>query len=292
MGNGKRSVAAGAAAFLLAGSALLAMPGSAVAATVTGECGDKVTGDVGDRLVVDPSSLLLLPAGTLPKLDFGTIDEGTTTLSKTVTYLLDSAVCKVTVTGIADTVESAAKKATDTAQKTVEDGSKTVRDGAEAVGELLGGSNPPPEGGGPDGGESGRADGGAKEPSEQTSPPAPNSRVLGDTSGYRGLPPGLRYGSLPLMSGFSTLPYTNLAYTPAPALRYGSGIPGYSPEFGILGQEPSSGQDHVQNAGSASALPSSPGKDEVGLPALLAVLALAGASAGLVRTWVLRRAFA
>jgi hypothetical protein len=47
----------------------------------------------------------------------------------------------------------------------------------------------------------------------------------------------------------------------------------------------------VQNAGRAEALPiggSSAG--DVGLPMLLAVLALSGVSAGLARTWVLRRA--
>ncbi len=295
MGKGRRNMAAvGAAAFLLAGAAVLASPAAAAASTVTGECGSSVKGAVGDRLVVDPSSLLGLPDGTLPKLDFGTISEGTETLSKPVVHLLDEALCKVTATGIApEPVTSAAKKLTDTAKDVVEKGSQAADDGAKAVEDLLGGSGGGDPQEGSSGGEPSDKDGGPSDSGNKHNgtPPPPSSPALG-TQGYSSLPPWLKYGNIPMYSGFATMPYSDAAlFSPAPGLRYGTAVPGYSPEFGVLGQDPSgtSGGESVQNAGSASALPSST-PDDVGLPSLLAVLAVAGAGAGLVRTWVLRRA--
>ncbi|ASR38769.1 hypothetical protein BAY61_31455 [Prauserella marina] len=84
-----------------------------------------------------------------------------------------------------------------------------------------------------------------------------------------------------------------------PDLRYppSSGIPGQpsSPEFGILGADSDdngarAGQgDDVRNAGNADAIAAPPSQTAVQLPMLLAVVALAGVTAALVRTWVLRR---
>lgn len=283
-GKGKRNVAAvGAAAFLLAGTAALTVPGTAAAAeTVTSKCGSSVTGQVGDKLLVDPSNLFLLPAGTLPALNFGSISEGTNSESKTAVSSLVSKLCTVTVTGlapVAQPLESATKPVTDAAKSAVDSSTKAVED-------ILGsGAEPAPEGNDP-----GPQDGGDKtEKPDDRGVPGSNSKPTGDSSGYESASSPYRYGSLPLMSGFSALPYYNTSmFSPAPGLRYGSGIPGYSPEFGILGSEPA-GSSTIQNAGSADALPG--GKGDVGLPVLFAVLALAGASAGLVRTWVLRRAF-
>lgn len=63
--------------------------------------------------------------------------------------------------------------------------------------------------------------------------------------------------------------------------RYGN-----SPEFGVLGAgEP---DRSVQNAGNADALAQGTGQGAVQLPMLLAVVALAGVSAALVRAWALR----
>ncbi|PXY31624.1 hypothetical protein [Prauserella muralis] len=84
-----------------------------------------------------------------------------------------------------------------------------------------------------------------------------------------------------------------------PGLRYppSSGVPGQpsSPEFGILGADGAGegsggGQSaDVRNAGNADALAAGPSASAVQLPMLLAVVALAGVTAALVRTWVLRR---
>lgn len=289
MGKRKRDVAAlGAAAFLLAGSAALAVPGSATADTVSGKCGSSVTGRVGDQLLADPSNLFLLPAGTLPKLNLGTISPGTRTQSKSVVSNLLTKVCSVTVTGLAP-VESATKSVTDTAERAVGEGSKGVTDSAKAVEDLLSsGADPAPGDGGAGPGDGGGKEGGG--PARDNTPPEPNSPATRDAGSYRSTPPSALYGSVPMMSGFSALPYYNTSmFSPAPGLRYGSGLPGYSPEFGILGQD-TPGSSTIQNAGSADALPG--GRGDIGLPVLLAVLTLAAASAGLVRTWVLRRAFA
>ncbi|GGS19439.1 hypothetical protein [Actinokineospora fastidiosa] len=70
-------------------------------------------------------------------------------------------------------------------------------------------------------------------------------------------------------------------FAPSPDDRYGS-VPGYSPEFGLLGRE-----GVVDTAGEARALPV--GGGQVALPVLLAVLLLSVVTGALVRTWVLRR---
>lgn len=117
------------------------------------------------------------------------------------------------------------------------------------------------------------------------------------TGGNQGSVPG----TLPLGTGSTMAPppdYSNIpAATPGVALppgaRYGSAAPGpTSPEFGILGADPNTTQaPEVQNAGNADALAATGQPDNsVQLPMLLAVVALAGVTAALVRTWVLRKA--
>nr|WP_208407151.1 hypothetical protein [Amycolatopsis granulosa] len=67
------------------------------------------------------------------------------------------------------------------------------------------------------------------------------------------------------------------------------------PQIGVLGGAsaptgtPAGGQPDVRNAGNASAIGGEPATGNVQLPMLLAVVALAGVSAALVRTWVLRK---
>ncbi|MBM7770985.1 hypothetical protein JOD54_001189 [Actinokineospora baliensis] len=118
-------------------------------------------------------------------------------------------------------------------------------------------------------------------------PGGPNTSVVG----------GINPGSLPLygsglalgrspMSDYSGVPYAQAGlFSPSPGIRYGGSIPGYAPQFGILG---TGDADGVQAAGHAEAL-DAPNSRGVGLPVLLAVLALSGVTAALVRTWVLRR---
>lgn len=98
-------------------------------------------------------------------------------------------------------------------------------------------------------------------------------------------PPSARYGDVPFA--------TPGVFSPSPGVRYGGAVPGYSPQFGTLGGDRSSagkGGDPVRTAGSAEAIggAQAPGSGGVGLALLFAVLALAGVTAALVRTWVLR----
>ncbi|WP_410660137.1 hypothetical protein [Amycolatopsis sp. lyj-112] len=90
---------------------------------------------------------------------------------------------------------------------------------------------------------------------------------------------------------YGNLPVAQPGVAVAPGVRYpaNSPLPGEGgPQYGIPGAE-GQGPD-VRNAGNAESLATDgmPGGD-VELPMLLAVLVLAGVTAALVRTWVLRR---
>ncbi|RBM23707.1 hypothetical protein DI005_01830 [Prauserella sp. PE36] len=110
-------------------------------------------------------------------------------------------------------------------------------------------------------------------------------------SGGAAVPPR-DYSGLPVASA-PNAPSAGIAVPPG--LRYppSSGVPG-SAEFGILGADTGNGADtgqaDVRNAGNADALAAPASASQVQLPMLLAVVALAGVTAALVRTWVLRRA--
>jgi len=313
MGKLRRNVAAGATTMLVATSAMIAFPGSAAAVDplVADRCGQTLKGAAGAPLSLDLASALGIPAA--PKVNLGTVAEGTRTYSLSNTELADALtgvsllgttlpkVCGLTVTGV-DQTSGPLEDATQTVKKTadsltgaVNDGTETVRKATEpvtdAVGGLLGGDSPGSGGGGPKSGP-GPSDG----PGKQTGGDgdsrtnSPDQRVPGPTS-----PPVERsasgysapyYSAFSPMSAFSSFPYRNASfYSHAPGLRYGSGFGDYAPSFGVLGQGGAE-TGAVSNAGSADALPTT--NSRVGLSVLLAVLALAAASAGLVRTWVLR----
>ncbi len=123
-----------------------------------------------------------------------------------------------------------------------------------------------------------------------TGMPAPNQPPLGGLPGM-GLDlyqPGLwNFGRWP-MADYSNIPFARAGlWAPSPGVRYGGGVPGYSPEFGIVGDTPP--DDGVSVAGRAEAIDPPVGQ-RVEFPVLLAVLVLSGVTAALVRTWVLRRA--
>jgi hypothetical protein len=122
---------------------------------------------------------------------------------------------------------------------------------------------------------------------------------LPTTAGGTAIPPGLTYPAGALGTGMATAPPRDYGNIPAavpgialsPGDRYPStaplaGLP--SPEIGVLGGS-TPGQTDVRNAGNANALADNSSSSTVQLPMLLAVVALAGVSAALVRTWVLRR---
>lgn len=304
MGKLRRNVAAGATTMLVATSAMIAFPGSAAAVDplVADHCGQTLKGAAGAPLSLDLASALGIPAA--PKLNLGTVAEGTRTYSLSNTELADALtgisllgttlpkVCGLTVTGVDQSsgpVEDATQTVKKTADSLTETVQKTAKPVTDAVGGLLGGS--PGDDGGPKSGP-GPSDGPDKQSGgdDDSRTDSPDQRVPGPTS-----PPVERsasgysapyYSAFSPMSAFSSFPYRNASfYSHAPGLRYGSGFGDYAPSFGVLGQGGAE-TGAVSNAGSADALPTT--NSRVGLPVLLAVLALAAASAGLVRTWVLR----
>lgn len=306
MSKVRRNVAAGAATVLVASSAMLALPGSAVAADpiVAGSCGQTLQGDAGAPLSINLASALGI--STAPTVGLGTVTEGTKTYSLTESELLDAlgdlsllgialpSVCGVTVTGV-KTVTESVEKVTEPVKDVVEEGTETVQKATEPVTDAVkslvgpgGSDNDPTSGGGGNGGNGGSPKDGPSGDGDQRKrqQPVPDSTsppIEPSNSGF-GAP---YYSAFSPMSAFSSFPYRNASFsTHAPGLRYGSGFGDYAPSFGVLGQDGSSGGEAVANAGSADALP--PAQGRVGLPMLLAVLALAAASAGLVRSWVLR----
>ncbi|MFD9889562.1 hypothetical protein ACFWY9_09485 [Amycolatopsis sp. NPDC059027] len=111
-------------------------------------------------------------------------------------------------------------------------------------------------------------------------------------SNLSNLLPGGQTGTAP-QRDYSGIPTATPGVAVAPGVRYPSNgtLPGdgSAPQFG-QGQDGSSGQGaDIRNAGNAESLASSNSANNVQLPMLLAVIVLAGVTAGLVRTWVLRR---
>jgi hypothetical protein len=112
--------------------------------------------------------------------------------------------------------------------------------------------------------------------------------VLGGVP-YNGVDLGrFMWGGRSPMVDYSSIPFARPGlFAPSPGVLYGGSASGYTPQFGILGTD--GDQDGVQAAGHAEAL-GTPTGNKIALPVLLAVLALAGVTAALVRTWVLRTA--
>lgn len=101
-------------------------------------------------------------------------------------------------------------------------------------------------------------------------------------------------GSAP-MRDYSGIPTATAGTAVAPGVRYPANgtLPGdvSAPQAGQGDQSGQSGQGaDIRDAGNAQSLASNSASDDVQLPMLLAVIVLAGVTAGLVRTWVLRRA--
>lgn len=184
--------------------------------------------------------------------------------------------CTVTVTGVNE------------AAAPVQDGTAAVADASEAATQDFIEGLPGGKPGGTPGGNPGSNPG--TNPGTGGGLPAPNQPVTGGAPGL-GLDlyqPGLwDFGRSP-MADYSNIPFARAGlWAPSPGVRYGGGVPGYSPEFGIVGD--TEADDGVSVAGRAEAL-SPPKGQRVELPVLLAVLALSGVTAALVRTWVLRKA--
>jgi hypothetical protein len=97
-------------------------------------------------------------------------------------------------------------------------------------------------------------------------------------------------GSAP-MRDYSGIPTATAGTAVAPGVRYPANgtLPGdaAAPQAG-QGDQSGQGAD-IRDAGNAQSLASNSASNDVQLPMLIAVIVLAGVTAGLVRTWVLRR---
>jgi hypothetical protein len=318
----KSLVSAVALFFATSLAVLLAGSGTAVAAEpiVIGSCATSVQGAPGQPVSLAPAAVLGIVTdavravpilgpplagaanqafAALPPIPIGALPNGTGyitggTIANAVTAELRkipllggiiatvvsgvqqqlTALCGVTVTGV------------NGAAAPVQDGAKAVADASEAaVGQAVpGAGGGTPGTGGTPGSKPGTTPGGGSGGS-----PAPNQPVTGGTNdlGLQLYQQGLwDFGRSP-MADYSNIPFARAGmWAPSPGVRYGGGVPGYSPEFGIVGDTT---DDGVSVAGRAEAL-SPPKNQRVEFPVLLAVLALSGVTAALVRTWVLRRA--
>ncbi|MGW5699818.1 hypothetical protein [Amycolatopsis japonica] len=286
----RRATALGASAFILAGSAALAMPGPAAAAeTKTATCGGSVTAKTGDT-ILGKTPLLGIPlnlgqAGPVSGVLTGTINALLGTVCKVTVTVVNTVVAPVPVVG-APAAEALNGAVAGTTQALTGGGAKPAPGTQPQPGKPAPGT--PGSGGPQTGGPGAPAQGGAP----AGGIPAANSPLLPGTftPNFGGLPWGISTGYAP-MRDYSSIPMATAGlFSPSPGLRYGGQIPGYAPQYG-LATENQAGNPDVQNAGQAEALPSvSDGFTQDGkLPLLIAVLALSGVSAGLVRTWVLRR---
>ncbi|WP_043787264.1 hypothetical protein [Amycolatopsis rifamycinica] len=273
---------------------MLGLPGTASAETKTVPCGSTVSAAPGDHI---QGSLL-----GLPLIDLGIVTQATTVLTTTVGGLLKT-VCSVTVK-VVDTVVAPLPGVGAPAASAINQGVQGVTSGVQqGLSAVSGGgkqSSPQPGTGGnqqqpppAQGGSGGAPQGGT--PAGTMPIPDANSPLLpgfASTPVFGGFPFALGTGYAP-MRDYSGIPFATAGlFTPSPALRYGSQIPGYAPQYGLTGPDGTSdGNSGVQTAGQAEALPSASDGFTNGsnLPLLLAVLALSGVSAGLVRTWVIRR---
>ncbi|WP_284743492.1 hypothetical protein [Amycolatopsis sp. RTGN1] len=118
--------------------------------------------------------------------------------------------------------------------------------------------------------------------------------VPGGSSGnLSNLNPGNAAGSgTAPMRDYGGIPTATAGTAVAPGVRYPAdgSLPGdASAPQGDTGAQSGQGAD-IRDAGNAQSLASPGSSNDVQLPMLLAVIVLAGVSAGLVRTWVLRRA--
>ena len=294
---------------------------------VVGDCSTTVQGETGTPLAMSPNAVLEpvlnvvravplvgpglvnqvrtrvsnmgnIPLGTLPSADT-TISGGT--IAAAAVPRIRSAIQSIPliggvlgqiIGGVQGVLSSGCGIVVDVVNKAaapVQEGTKAVADASEQVvgGIVPGGGGGGPGGGGPGSETPGGSGPGAGNPGNV---PAPNHPPVG---GYQPgewslYPPGMwSFGRWP-MADYGSVPFAQAGlFAPSPGVRYGGSVPGYTPEFGIIGTDRPG--DGVQAAGRAEAL-TPPEGQKIAFPVLLAVLALSVVTAALVRTWVLRRA--
>jgi hypothetical protein len=307
---------------VLSGAVTAMLSGSATAAAappiVIGDCSTSVQGTPGQPVSLAPGAVLgiivdaagpLLGARIRPGLDqlppipIGVLPTGTGyitggTIANAVVAELNkipligqvlglvvgnvrgalTSLCGVTVTGVNQAAAPIQEGAESVGEATTEAAERVLPDGLPGTGGGL------PGPGNPSTGTPGGGPGSGPAPTM----PGPNQPVLGGipASGVD-LSRFMSTGRSP-MADYGRIPFARPGlFVPSPGVRYGGSVSGYTPQFGLLG--PGGPDDGVRAAGHAEAL-NPTGRDKIAFPVLLAVFALSGVTAALVRTWVLRRA--
>ncbi|WP_433470879.1 hypothetical protein [Saccharomonospora azurea] len=312
-GRTRRTIASMAVAATVAGTAVLTA-GTASAATVTADnCTSVIGGRVGDTVLVDGAAvselvrqgaeeartivvvhhLTIWPNHLARKVEKEELEVGT--VPDRPTSVLDG---DVIASAVRDALEGrAGLGALPSTQETTLD---TIADRvAEACSLTVEATNPTKPEASPHSPGTSAPDSGAGSPGERAGKDGvPTSEEHDATSGDGGLQTTgdsraerRSYGDIPVAEA------PDAGISVPEDLRYGpgSGLPGEltSPRYGVVGDDAGNsahGGADLRDAGEAETLAAQDQRQAVQLPMLLAVVALAAVTAGLVRSWVLRRA--
>lgn len=297
----RRVMAAMAFGVFVSITCLLGSGGGATAAApdpiVLGSCATSVQGVPGQPVSLSPQAVTGIvtdavravpvlgpPAAegvaatlaSLPPIPIGTVGTGTGQISGATIATAVIAALPALAPVLADAVRASLTSACEVVVQSVNTATAPKGDGSVpgSPGQAPGGqTNPGPAA--PPAAQSPPAAGTASTPTVLGGAP-PNRLTLYDPRLWTARSPMADYSSIPFASPGS--------YAPSPAVRYGGSVPGYNPGFGLPDTD-----TEIHKAGRAEAL-GLPGSDQVAVPMLLAVLALSGVTAALVRVWVLRRA--
>ncbi|MEU4248548.1 hypothetical protein AB0F15_14190 [Amycolatopsis sp. NPDC026612] len=278
------------AAFVTGGAFLTAGTASAATTLVSTSCTGSVTGQMGDQVAIDGASVKTLVtngannAGTLA-IGSWAGDSIAKNHSIVVGQVPNSAGGEVSGAAIGKAVRAALAASGTWGlgldwNKTLNSVESTVAKGCGLT--LLAGNYVAPStatqpGNGP----------GAQQGGTATTP----GGASGNLSNLNPGTAGGTGGSAP-MRDYSGIPTATAGTAVAPGVRYPANgtLPGdvSAPQAGA-GDQSGQGVD-IRDAGNAQSLASTSAPNDVQLPMLIAVIVLAGVTAGLVRTWVLRRA--
>ena len=290
----RRALTLTALAALLTGGALLSAGTASAATTLAGSCSGSVTGSMGDTVAVQGASVKeLVRQGAKDQvnvLTFATVwpdalaDNIAGKPALAIGSVPNSAGGSITGDAIGTVVSNALKGANglgllpDTQTKVLNSIKNRVAQGCGLTTLASNYTVPGTPGSNPGG--------------------QPGSGGTANTPGGSGggslanLVPGSNNGTAPPRD-YSGIPSASAGVAVAPGVRYGQNgtLPGDAsvPQAGS-GQDGQSGQGaDVRAAGNAESLAAPGTTNDVQLPMLLAVIVLAGVTAGLVRTWALRR---
>ncbi|MET8993844.1 hypothetical protein [Amycolatopsis sp. NPDC004169] len=277
------------AAFIAGGAFLSTGTASAATTIVSSSCTGSVTGQMGDQVAIDGTSVKTLVtngannAGTLAVGSWAG-DSIAKIHSIPVGQVPNSAGGEATGAAIGKAVRTALSNSGTWGlgldwKKTLDSVETTVAKGCGLT--LLAGNYvapSTPNAGTPQGGTG-------------TAPGTSPGGASGNLSNLNPGTAGGTGGSAP-MRDYSGIPTATAGTAVAPGVRYPANgtLPGdaSAPQAGA-GDQSGQGAD-IRDAGNAQSLASNGASNDVQLPMLIAVIVLAGVTAGLVRTWVLRRA--